>query len=36
MALQKTPWAEKYGTCADRFGVQWMVNYTGGVQFAGG
>jgi PhnB protein len=33
MALQPTPWAEKHGTCADRFGVQWMVTYTGKVQF---
>src|SRR5262245_63941560 len=23
MPLQETPWAEKYGVCADRFGVQW-------------
>jgi PhnB protein len=35
MELQPTPWAEKYGTCADRFGVQWMVNYTGNVRFPG-
>lgn len=35
MPLQKTQWAEKYGSCVDRFGVQWMVNYTGGVQFPG-
>jgi PhnB protein len=34
MPLQKTEWAEKYGVCADRFGVQWMVNYTGDVQFS--
>ena len=33
MALQQTQWAEKYGTCKDRFGVGWMVNYTGSVQF---
>lgn len=33
MGLDKTPWAEKYGACADKFGVQWMVNYTGNVQF---
>jgi PhnB protein len=33
MPLQKTQWAEKYGSCADKFGVQWMINYTGGVQF---
>ena len=33
MPLQKTEWAEKYGQCADKFGVQWMVNYTGDAQF---
>lgn len=33
MPLQPTAWAEKYGVCADRFGVQWMVTYTGSVQF---
>lgn len=33
MPLQPTEWAEKYGTCTDRFGVQWMVMYTGDVQF---
>lgn len=32
MPLAKTEWAEKYGMCADRFGVRWMVNYTGDVQ----
>jgi PhnB protein len=32
--LQPTPWAEKYGICTDRFGVQWMVMYTGSVEFA--
>lgn len=36
MPLQRTEWAEKYGSCADRFGVQWMVMYTGSVQFAAG
>ena len=34
MPLQKTGWAEKYGSCIDKFGVQWMVNYTGNVQFS--
>lgn len=33
MPMQKTEWAEKYGMCVDKFGVQWMVNYTGDVQF---
>jgi PhnB protein len=36
MPLQKTEWAEKYGSCVDRFGVQWMVSYTGSVDFSGG
>jgi PhnB protein len=35
MPLQRTEWAEEYGICADRFGVQWMVSYTGDVDFAG-
>ncbi len=35
MPLQKTEWAEKYGQCTDKFGVQWMINHTGGVQFPG-
>jgi PhnB protein len=36
MGMQQTEWAEKFGTCADRFGVQWMVSYTGSVQFGSG
>lgn len=35
MPLEKTEWAEKFGQCADRFGVQWMINYTGDVDFSG-
>jgi len=35
MALQRTEWAEKYGSCVDRFGVRWMVNYAGNVRFGG-
>lgn len=34
MPLAKTEWAEKYGSCADRFGGRWMVMYTGDVQFS--
>jgi PhnB protein len=34
MPLQPTQWAEKFGICRDRFGIQWMVNYAGAVQFA--
>jgi len=33
MALQEVEWAEKYGSLRDRFGIQWMVMYTGNVQF---
>lgn len=33
MPLQQTVWAEKFGTCTDRFGVQWMISYAGNVQF---
>lgn len=33
MPLQTTEWAERYGCCSDRFGVQWMVNFTGGKTF---
>jgi PhnB protein len=36
MPLQQTEWAEKYGSCTDRFGVQWMVSYTGNAQFVPG
>lgn len=36
MPLQRTEWAEKYGICADKFGVQWMVGYTGDVEFRQG
>lgn len=35
MPLQQTPWAEKYGSLTDKFGVQWMVNYAGSVTFIG-
>jgi len=34
MPLQATQWAEKYGSLTDRFGVQWMLSYTGDVEFA--
>ena len=35
MPLQATEWAEQYGILADRFGVQWMVNYEGKNKFGG-
>lgn len=28
LPLQKTEWAEQYGMCTDKFGVQWMFNYS--------
>jgi PhnB protein len=33
MPLGPTPWAERFSSFTDRFGVQWMVNYAGAVQF---
>ena len=36
MPLQPTEWAEQYGECTDRFGIGWMINYTGDVQFTRG
>jgi PhnB protein len=29
MPLMRTEWAEKYGICADRYGIQWMISYGG-------
>ena len=34
MPPQPTAWAEKYGMVIDRFGVQWIVSYTGDVEFS--
>jgi len=34
MPVSPTPWAEKYGTLVDRYGVQWIVSYTGDVEFS--
>ena len=33
MPLTQTEWAEKYGMCTDKYGVQWMVSYEGSVKF---
>ncbi len=33
MPLAETEWAEKYGMCTDKFGIQWMFNYTGNNNF---
>jgi PhnB protein len=29
MPLEKAPWGDTFGTVADKFGVNWMVNITG-------
>ncbi len=36
MPMQKTQWAEKFGMCVDKFGVAWMISYTGNVRFSPG
>ena len=28
--LEKAPWGDSFGMCTDRFGVDWMVNVSGG------
>lgn len=33
MPLDKVEWAERFGMCTDKFGIQWMVGYTGDVEF---
>ncbi len=33
MELQEEMWAELYGVVVDRFGVQWMVSFTGNKVF---
>jgi PhnB protein len=30
MPLERAPWGDTFGTCTDRFGVDWMVNIAGG------
>lgn len=35
MAMQETEWAEKYAMFKDKFGVQWMIDYTGNKTFEG-
>jgi PhnB protein len=29
MPLAETEWAERFGILTDKFGIQWMVNYSG-------
>ena len=30
MPLEKAPWGDSFGMCTDRYGVNWMVNISGG------
>ena len=30
MPLEKAPWGDSFGMCSDRYGINWMVNITGG------
>lgn len=36
MPLERSAWAEKFGELEDRFGVRWMISYTGDVEFDAG
>ena len=29
MPLEKAPWGDSFGMCADRYGINWMVNISG-------
>lgn len=33
MPLTETGWAEKFGQCTDKYGVRWMISYTGSKVF---
>ena len=33
MPLDRVAWSELFGSCVDRFGVRWMVDYEGEVRF---
>ena len=30
LPLERAPWGDSFGMCADRFGIAWMVNIAGG------
>lgn len=34
MPLMQSEWAEKYGESIDKFGIHWMILYTGDVEFS--
>jgi PhnB protein len=29
LPLERAPWGDSFGMCADRFGIAWMINITG-------
>jgi PhnB protein len=33
MPLERTSWSELFGGCVDRYGVRWIVDFEGSVQF---
>ncbi len=33
LPFEKTTWAERFGSCVDRFGVHWMIDFTGDARF---
>lgn len=33
MPLAKVAWSELFGSCIDRYGVRWMVDYAGDVEY---
>ncbi len=33
MPLERVAWSELFGSCVDRFGVRWIVDYTGEIEF---
>lgn len=33
MPLERVAWSELFGSCVDRYGVRWIVDYTGEVRF---
>lgn len=33
MPFERTAWAERFGSCVDRFGIRWSIDHTGEVRF---
>ncbi len=36
MPLAKVAWSELFGSCVHRYGIRWMVDYAGEVQYGAG